>query len=277
MRSCSSSEQERDCKNCGQSLELSYCPLCGQRDLDFKRDWKGLVGEYASSFLNLDGKILRGLVDISFRPGLMTQKFLEGKRASQIPPLRFYLFASLAFFLWVTMQESVSFDDFAVEKPLIQEEPIDADTDHPAWVQTLEEKMRNPESLRATFTTWMPRVFLLGVPLLAISTRLLFFKRSFVYLEHIVISMHFQTFILLWLLLIGLLTDLIGILHHSTGELFWIVSIWWIQVYVVIALRRVFELSWLKAVGSSVVLQFVSFLFFIAGIILLSFLTIWLA
>lgn len=272
----SSSDQERSCRNCGHPIELSFCPECGQRDLDFKRDWKGLLGEYTSSFLNLDGKILRGVVDLLFRPGLMTKKYLDGKRASQIPPLRFYLLASLFFFLGVTLSQRANFGEPTTGDPAAESVAVSVPSDAPTWTLNLS-KLQNSESLRATFFTWMPRVFLLGVPLLALATRLLFLKRSFVYLEHIVISMHFQTFTLLWILLIGMLSGLVGKLHSGTGELVWTVSIWWIQIYVVIALRRVFELSWLKAFGSSLVLQFVSFFFFVAGIILLSFLTFWLA
>ncbi|EDY82329.1 hypothetical protein VDG1235_1949 [Verrucomicrobiia bacterium DG1235] len=265
------------CRNCDHSLNSNYCPNCGQRNLDFRRDWRGLIGEYASSFLNIDGKITRGIIQLLFRPGLSTQLFLAGKRASQIPPLRLYLFASLMFFLWFTNQQGDLI--FNSSDPEQTQAKIDyAQTEgQPEFAKEFAKKLENPAAVQATFNTWLPRVFLLGVPLLALASRILFFKREYVYLEHIIISMHLQTFLLLWIFLVGIFSNLVGLIHSPTGGLFWNVFIWWIQLYPVFALKRIFQLSWLKAIGTTIALEIVTFALFTFGMATVILISFWLA
>ncbi|MBK1876565.1 DUF3667 domain-containing protein [Pelagicoccus mobilis] len=256
------------CQNCSAPLNGPYCASCGQRDIEFKRDWKGLVGEYASSFLNVDGKIPRGLFQILFRPGLSTKVFLDGKRSSQIPPLRLYLFASLIFFLWFTTS-----DTFQIVAPTEAEmaqlnEDARPGSSAEALSEKMQEKFQSPDAFIASVNTWLPRVFLLGVPTLALATRIVFRKRGYVYLEHAIISMHLQTFLLLWVLLVGILSDLLSIWNQTFSNYFWNVSILWIQVYCVIALKRIFELSWKRAIGSTLLLNLLFLLMFGGGLAL---------
>lgn len=269
----SSKVESRPCLNCGKFAVVNYCPHCGQRDIDFKRDWRGLVGEYASSFLNLDGKITRGILHILFRPGVLTKEFLEGKRASQIPPLRLYLFASLIFFLWFNSKQGTDFE----KSPNASLHDTESLEEEPVWVQNLVKSLDDPETprkLQDNFQTWTPRVFLLGVPFLAIGTRLLFFKRNLVYLEHIVISMHLQTFLLLWFFLIAFVSKLSGYLSPTIASIFTGASIVWIQLYATIAIRRIFSLTWIKAIASTLVLETFTFFLFLLGLVVVSLLTI---
>ncbi|MDQ8188333.1 DUF3667 domain-containing protein [Pelagicoccus sp. SDUM812002] len=257
------------CLNCGTDIHSEYCPSCGQRDLDFKRDWRGLIGEYTSSFLNIDGKIPRGIIQLLFRPGSMTIAFLAGKRASQMPPLRLYLFASLLFFLWFSSQQDadlVAPPTASSEVAPIAEQQISNGSNGVVLASKMQEKFESPEAFLSAFNTWLPRVFLLGVPTLALATRLVFRKRGFVYLEHIIISMHLQTFLLLWVFLVGVLSDLISFASPSVGSIFWAVFIWWIQLYPVFALKRIFGLTWIKAVFAAIFLEPVFFLMLAAGV-----------
>ena len=87
------------CKNCGTPLTGEYCSKCGQRDFDFNRSFGELGAELAESFFNWDTKIIHGVYELLFRPGFLTTEYLAGRRASQVPPLRFYLFVSILYFL----------------------------------------------------------------------------------------------------------------------------------------------------------------------------------
>lgn len=264
------------CRNCGTRFEGAYCPECGQRDIDFRRDWRGLVGEFAASILNLDGKVPRGIYELLFRPGLTIKKFLEGKRASQIPPVRLYLFTSLVFFLWFATTQKVEFGELeGGERPFQSSEY--APPEDSAIGKLLAEKFQNPEAIQASFNRWLPRVFLLGIPLFALATRLLFRKRPFVYLEHVIISLQLQTFLLLWILLVALVSGLVGLIWPTVGGVVWSVLIWWMQIYPVLALRRVFELSWPKAVASTLALELLFFLMFGAGMVVVMALATWLS
>lgn len=257
------------CLNCNAEINSEYCPSCGQRDLDFKKDWRGLVGEYASSFLNIDGKVPQGIIRLLFLPGAMTAAFLDGKRASQMPPLRLYLFASLIFFLWFNSQQDadlVAPPSLAAADAPPSEQTLSSGNSGAALAAKMQEKFESPEAFLATFNTWLPRVFLLGVPILALATRLVFRKRGYVYLEHVIISMHLQTFLLLWVFLVGFGSDLISLASPEIGNLFWSVFIWWIQLYPIFALRRIFDLTWTKALFAALFLEFIFFVMLAAGV-----------
>jgi hypothetical protein len=103
------------CKNCGTPLPGEYCPKCGQRDFDFDRSFREIVDQVAESFWSWDSKLFRGVVGLLFRPGFLTSEYLAGRRASQVPPLRFYLFVSILFFL--TSSFDPSGDMFNFDEP----------------------------------------------------------------------------------------------------------------------------------------------------------------
>ncbi|MDQ8179608.1 DUF3667 domain-containing protein [Pelagicoccus sp. SDUM812005] len=266
-----SSSAPKRCLNCSAEIHSTYCPSCGQRDLDFKKDWRGLVGEFASSLLNIDGKVPQGIIRLLFLPGSMTATFLDGKRASQMPPLRLYLFASLLFFLWFNSQQDpdlVATPTLSTAEAPASENALSNGNSGAALSAKMQEKFESPEAFLNAFNTWLPRVLLLGVPLLALATRLVFRRRGYVYLEHVIISMHLQTFLLLWVFLIGLSSDLISLASPKVGELVWGVFIWWIQLYPVFALRRIFQLTWTKAIFATLFLEFVFLVMLAAGVAL---------
>jgi hypothetical protein len=94
-----------NCRNCGEVLTGQHCSHCGQpatvRVLSLWELTRDVVGD----LLNVDSRVWRTLWPLVFRPGLLTQEFLRGRRASYTPPFRMYLVLSLAFFVLA------SFDD----------------------------------------------------------------------------------------------------------------------------------------------------------------------
>jgi hypothetical protein len=94
-----------NCLNCGEVLTGQHCSHCGQpatvRVLSLWELSKDVIGDV----LNADSRVWRTLWPLAFRPGLLTQEFLRGRRASYTPPFRMYLVLSLVFFVLA------SFDD----------------------------------------------------------------------------------------------------------------------------------------------------------------------
>ncbi|WP_018996735.1 DUF3667 domain-containing protein [Hirschia maritima] len=86
------------CQNCGTELTGPYCHACGQLADDFHRPIWSLVREGFTDLLSLDGRLWKTLPQLLFRPGHVTRQYIDGKRASQVPPFRLYLIASLIFF-----------------------------------------------------------------------------------------------------------------------------------------------------------------------------------
>jgi hypothetical protein len=91
------------CLNCGTELKGPFCYYCGQPDRNFMRFFPALLRELMSDFLEFDSRFVRTMKPLLFRPGKLTRDYLEGRRFRYTPPLRLYLFSSIAFFLFAAV------------------------------------------------------------------------------------------------------------------------------------------------------------------------------
>lgn len=87
------------CPNCATALAGAYCHGCGQLAESFHKSVWALAWEGLQSFFHLDGRLARTLPRLIARPGRLTREYLDGKRASQTPPLRQFLVILLLTFL----------------------------------------------------------------------------------------------------------------------------------------------------------------------------------
>jgi hypothetical protein len=94
-----------NCLNCGEVLTGQHCSHCGQPAKVRVLSLWGLTRDVIGDLFNADSRVWRTLWPLAFRPGLLTQEFLRGRRARYTPPFRMYLVLSLVFFVLA------SFDD----------------------------------------------------------------------------------------------------------------------------------------------------------------------
>ncbi len=89
------------CQNCGAELVGEYCHVCGQEANEPRRAVIGLVQDVFVDTLAIDGKLMRTIFLLLWRPGRLARRYLDGKRVRYSPPFRLYLFASVFFFFAV--------------------------------------------------------------------------------------------------------------------------------------------------------------------------------
>jgi uncharacterized protein DUF3667 len=89
----------RLCQNCGTALSGPYCSQCGQHDIEYHRSFYHLAEDVVENLFHFDGKFLVSVAWMLAKPGRLTTEFNAGRRASQVPPLRFYIFVTVLFFL----------------------------------------------------------------------------------------------------------------------------------------------------------------------------------
>ena len=96
------------CPNCGYIFREAenYCPNCGQENHDLNVPVKHLVEEFLEGTLHYDTKFWVTFKYLLFKPGLLTEKFNNGQRASYVPPFRLYVFISLIFFFMLAISPS---------------------------------------------------------------------------------------------------------------------------------------------------------------------------
>lgn len=90
-----------ECLNCYHPLDLSdkYCPNCGQLNSTKKLAFNDFFNEFFAGIFAYDSRLHRTLGALLFKPGKISKDYIEGKRVRYANPYRFYLSASIIFFL----------------------------------------------------------------------------------------------------------------------------------------------------------------------------------
>jgi Protein of unknown function (DUF3667) len=85
------------CLNCGVELIGSHCYACGQK-AQVHRSLRGYGHDLLHGVFHFDGKILRTLPMLAFKPGELTRRYIHGERAKFVSPLALFLFAVFLMF-----------------------------------------------------------------------------------------------------------------------------------------------------------------------------------
>lgn len=218
------------CANCGTVLQGAYCHQCGQLAEDFHRSVMHLVSESFESLFHVDSRIWRTLARLATDPGGLTRDYLEGRRASQIPPFRMFLVVLLAVFLSgglaasrVKQASAVRIDDRQIQlagKPTgsLPAQPkrraVGSEEQSPfgKWADQRSRKaMANREQFWMVLETWAHRLAILMLPMGAlILTALFAFQKRFFVFDHLVFTMHSLSFQGVLMSTVSLLTLAVG-------------------------------------------------------------------
>jgi len=90
---------EKDCLNCGHTVEERYCPQCGQENIELHDSWWHLFIHFIQDLFHYDGKFWHTFRTLIRKPGQVAAEYIDGKRVLNIQPIRFYFFTSTVFFL----------------------------------------------------------------------------------------------------------------------------------------------------------------------------------
>jgi hypothetical protein len=99
---------EKNCLNCGHTVEERYCPQCGQENIELHDSALHLFIHFVQDIFHYDGKFWHTFRGLIRKPGQVAAEYIDGKRMHNIQPIRFYFFTSTIFFLLLFY--SVNFD-----------------------------------------------------------------------------------------------------------------------------------------------------------------------
>ena len=99
-----------DCPNCGHHFEGAdnWCPKCGQANRTHKRPVQYFIREFFEELISLDLRFFGTFRDLIIKPGLLTKNYNADLRVRYTSPLRFYVIASVLFFLTVSWMTRTS-------------------------------------------------------------------------------------------------------------------------------------------------------------------------
>ncbi|MGH7024626.1 MAG: DUF3667 domain-containing protein [Caulobacteraceae bacterium] len=209
------------CPNCATPLEGPWCYRCGQRGEDFHRSTWKLIGEAFEGLLHFDGRFWNTLPTLFRHPARLTNAYLQGHRAPQIPPFRLFLvMLVLVFFAGafggansgrtnlVVRDEhgkaiskgGAAFHDLTPQERAQVGIKIQKGMSHldvgnleaGDWLAArMIKALSDPERFSFVLEQWAERFAFLTLPLAAMLLSLLFvFQRQFFVYDHLVFSLH---------------------------------------------------------------------------------------
>ena len=98
------------CLNCGTPLKGPFCYYCGQPDKNLLRFFPVLIRDLLEDIVDFDSRLVRTLKPLLLHPGRLTRDYLDGRRFRYVPPLRLYIFSSMAFFILAAMLTGQAID-----------------------------------------------------------------------------------------------------------------------------------------------------------------------
>lgn len=157
---------------------------------------KQITHEALHDLIHFDNKLFRTVPALLFKPGKLTLAALKGNDSNYVRPLALFVFVNFLFFILKSpglfaYKLSIYANEY---KDVIQHE--------------LAEKHVSIETLTERFNTAMhfeqKEYMVIMVPLFALALQLLFLLRRQHYTRHLVFSLHFYTFFIIFLMVIPL-------------------------------------------------------------------------
>ncbi len=90
--------EEKNCLNCGTTVEERFCPKCGQENTINRPSFHYLFTHFAEDFVHYDSGFWKTLRTLLFKPGKIIRDYLDGKRKTYMPPVKLYIFVSFVVF-----------------------------------------------------------------------------------------------------------------------------------------------------------------------------------
>jgi hypothetical protein len=248
-----------NCPNCGTSLLGSHCHECGQKQIhQSELSLRRFLARVVNDFTDLESnKILRTLAAMVLRPGLLTVEYLGGRRGKYIGPVKLYLTFSALYFLfaWSVLAEARGGSVQRIARnpqtiSLARQKGMEAT----AFADKVYQKAEKYASALRFFSVLISGTFLAA----------LYFRLRKYYVEHLVFSLYYYSFDFFCksvFALVFIATAAVGWrMPTALLNFFYPIAL----IYLVFALRRVYQQKWPMTLLKAVVLFACETLLFIA-------------
>ncbi len=243
------------CPNCNADLPSHFCSECGQKRIaPHDYSLKHFFAHSLHEITHFDSKIFRSLLPLLCKPGLLTEEYLAGKRARFIKPVTLFILLNIFFFLvgyrmgllnW-NMQGVIAGPYTGLANKLVEKKMAASGQSREEFEAHFNEVLSHQQR----------NMFFFIIPLFAVALKFFYLRSRRYYVEHLIYSIHFHSFFLIFLTLgLPLLIFLMGlfdlVLGTKLGPFFGrdpgilIPLVAGMVLYNFLALKRVYHQSWL--------------------------------
>ena len=227
-------DEKQFCGNCGSELNGEYCSKCGQRNVEMKLPFKEILRELIEELLSFDSRLFHSIIPFLLKPGVLTMEYISGRRAHYISPFKIYFFMSFLYFFTTAMVEKPE-ENWRTQNKLNVDSSLTTGLSDSTitlaqkggikltiWKDdsgAIERKYghrfaagfkklkTNPQLFFDGLHDHAPQIVFLLLPVFALLLKLIYLRSKSYYIEHIVFSFYFHSYVYLILLLIVLLNS----------------------------------------------------------------------
>jgi len=205
-----------NCANCGAPLSGPYCSHCGQKK-EGKSDFKvsHFLGETFHAFTHFDSKFFATIKNLFTRPGFLTLEYVTGHRKKYMNPIQLFLVCNIIYFLFSNADTFTTSLEHVTEGPFRKtlNEMVDAKIKKEGVsYQDYETQFSEREKGEAK------TLIILMIPIFALLISLSFLGQKRYFVEHLVFTLHFYSFMLIFMVfgmkIIGIIIALFLLLAH---------------------------------------------------------------
>lgn len=256
------------CLDCGMSISGHYCANCGQETTAHTLTLRELARDVIGEFVSTNSKFFRTLRQLLLSPGALTVDYIAGRRERYLMPSRMFIVLSVVFFFVLSLTQ-VPFSENVITMTFEKEEIQAA-----FQASGLSQEMFI-EKLDSAFTAALPIMLLLMIPLFAGMMRLINLASGYRFIVHLIFSFHLFSFVAAITVAAFIILVILGIGAIAAGEgamevlatVLLLAVVIYLPVYTMIALRKVYEYSWVGVFIETVIL------FVIGGVIAVGYLS----
>lgn len=245
------------CLDCGMSISGHYCANCGQETTAHTLTLRELARDVIGEFISTNSKFFRTLRQLLFSPGMLTVDYIAGRRERYLMPSRMFIVLSVVFFFVLSLTQ-VPFSENVITMTFEKEEIETA-----FKASGLSQEMFI-EKLDSAFTAALPIMLLLMVPLFAGMMRLINLASEYRFIVHLIFSFHLFSFTAAVTVLTVLVAVLFAVVAMGVGvgeggieiltAVVMLVGAVYLPIYTMIALRKVYDYSWIGVFTQTVIL-----------------------
>ncbi|MCE3262720.1 MAG: hypothetical protein K0R43_1799 [Pseudoduganella sp.] len=244
---------DQHCRNCGAGTTGNFCPMCGQETRLHAPSFSEFMHEFIGHYVALEGRLWGTISRLLFRPGLLTNEYLAGRRKRYVEPLRLYLSLSIIFFAVLKLSDTTVADVDVRPQPPAARSSVERQKappppeivnenleqvlarEAPGVFQAFDrfDKMSSPEKsavMQAGFYKYAPYAIFLLMPVFALWLKLLYAGSGKKYGEHMLFALHANSFAFVML----------GVFMFLPDGFFKFVAFCWVVGYLPWAMQRVY-------------------------------------
>jgi hypothetical protein len=242
-----------------------FCSNCGQKNIE-RLKVRTLLGELANAFFAWDSKLFRTLKPLFTKPGEVSKRYLSGKRKNFVAPMRLYLFASLMFFIFVSIfgtrvtdsediNDSMFSLNFDEETSTISKDSLLLMAEHDqlgeldllkdseeGFLKEFAEKSIKVSIQTGNFLEFLQKnisiMFFVFIPVFGWILKLFYLRKKFDYIEHLVFGLYLHAFIFFTLFITLAFGHIIG----QGWPIF--LGVPSLVVYLYLGLKNFYEAKW---------------------------------